>query len=253
MLMFELPVLVGIAGTFFIAGTVKGVIGLGLPSISLAFLTVLIDLPSAMALLLVPSFVTNLWQAFEGGAALVIFKRLWPFLLMATGTVWVGALAINWIDPALLSGFLGALLVAYAVLNSSEFKIKISRRNEIWTGPLFGAANGLFGGMTGSFVAPGVMFLQALKLSRHVFVQAMGILFMASTLALALALQNNNLLNAELGVLSATSLLPAVLGMVFGQKIRGLMSESVFRRTFYFALFILGAYIMVNAIFEYSV
>ena len=71
MLMFELPILVGIAGTFFIAGTVKGVIGLGLPSISLAFLTVLIDLPSAMALLLVPSFVTNLWQAFEGGAALL--------------------------------------------------------------------------------------------------------------------------------------------------------------------------------------
>jgi uncharacterized membrane protein YfcA len=72
-------------------------------------------------------------------------------------------------------------------------------------------------------------------------------------LALAFALQNNNLLNAELGVLSVASLFPAVLGMVFGQRIRGLMSESVFRRTFYFALFILGAYIMVNAIFEYSV
>jgi uncharacterized membrane protein YfcA len=81
----------------------------------------------------------------------------------------------------------------------------------------------------------------------------MGILFMASTLALAFSLQNNNLLNAELRVLSAASLLPAVLGMVFGQRIRGLMSESVFRRTFYFSLFILGAYIMVNAIFEYSV
>ena len=45
---------------FMIAGTVKGIIGLGLPVVSLALLTVAIDLPSAMALVLVPSFATNL-------------------------------------------------------------------------------------------------------------------------------------------------------------------------------------------------
>ena len=250
--MTDLPILVGIAGTFFIAGTIKGVIGLGLPSISLAFLTVLIDLPSAMALLLVPSFITNLWQGCVGGAAFVIIKRLWPFLLMATVTVWVGALALSWFDPAVLSGLLGVLLVAYAVLSFGGFRVTILPRNEAWAGPFFGAANGILGGMTGSFVVPGVMFLQSLRLSRHVLIQAMGILFMASTLALAAALHNNNLLNAELGVLSAASLFPALLGMIFGQKIRGQMSEDLFRRIFFLALFILGAYIMINAIYEYS-
>lgn len=73
-----------IALTFLIAGTVKGVIGLGLPTVSLALLVVALDLPTAMALLLVPSFVTNLWQATVGGNGFAILRRIWFFLVMAT-------------------------------------------------------------------------------------------------------------------------------------------------------------------------
>ncbi|MCP4766807.1 MAG: TSUP family transporter [Gammaproteobacteria bacterium] len=100
--------------TFLLAGTVKGVIGLGLPTVSLAILTVAIDLPSAMALLLVPSFATNLWQAVVGGNARVLMLRLWPFLLTATLTVWIGAMALTNIDLSLLSALLGAYIVASA-------------------------------------------------------------------------------------------------------------------------------------------
>ena len=64
--MLDPLVLAAIIGTFFMAGTVKGVIGLGLPTVSVGVLTAAIDLPTAMALLLVPSFVTNLWQAVVG-------------------------------------------------------------------------------------------------------------------------------------------------------------------------------------------
>ena len=92
--MFDPFTILAVAGTFLIAGTVKGVIGLGLPTVSLALLTVALDLPAAMALLLVPSFVTNVWQALVGGNVAVILRRLWPFLLMATLTVWLGATAL---------------------------------------------------------------------------------------------------------------------------------------------------------------
>ena len=57
--MYDTLTIAAIASTFLLAGTVKGVIGLGLPTVSLAILTVLIDIPSAMALLLLPYFVTN--------------------------------------------------------------------------------------------------------------------------------------------------------------------------------------------------
>jgi uncharacterized membrane protein YfcA len=74
----------------------------------------MIDLPSAMALLLVPSFVTNLWQATVGGNGIAVLRRIWLFLLMATVTVWVGATALTRVDPSLLSILLGMLLISYA-------------------------------------------------------------------------------------------------------------------------------------------
>ena len=112
--MFETATIAAILAIFLLAGTVKGVIGLGLPTVSLALLTVALDLTSAMALLLVPSLVTNLWQAFAGGHLRSVLRRVWPFLLAATLTIWLGALALTRVDLALLSGLLGAVLVVYA-------------------------------------------------------------------------------------------------------------------------------------------
>jgi len=233
--------------TFLIAGTVKGVIGLGLPTVSLALLTVAIDLPTAMALLLVPSFVTNLWQALVGGNARLILQRLWPFLLLATVTIWIGASALSRVNLSLLSALLGALLMVYAGANLGGLRLTISPRQELWAGPLVGLVNGVLTGMTGSFVVPGVMFLQAIGLAREVLIQAMGMLFVLSTLALALALQRNALLTIEHGVLSVTALLPAVLGMLFGRWIRQGISEQLFRKLFFLSLLVLGTYIIFSA------
>ena len=234
--------------TFLLAGTVKGVIGLGLPTVSLAILTVAIDLPTAMALLLVPSFITNLWQAAAGGNAGALLRRLWPFLLTATLTIWIGTMALTSIDLSLLSALLGALLITYAGISLAGLRLSIASKREPWAGPLAGLANGLLTGMTGSFVVPGVMFLNALGLPRDQLIQAMGILFTLSTLALALALRNLDLLDGEQIGYSAWALLPAIVGMVLGQRVRHAISESVFRRVFFLSLGLLGAYIVISAI-----
>jgi len=243
--MFDTAAIITIMGTFLVAGTIKGVIGLGLPTVSLAVLTVAIDLPSAMALLLVPSFITNLWQAMVGGSSRTILFRLWPFFMMATITVWLGSAVLTRVDFSLLSGLLGGLIVAYAIVNLVGFRFKISIRHEALVGALIGLVNGILTGMTGSFVVPGVMFLQGIGLSRDALIQAMGILFTASTLALALALQGNELLTREHVAISVASLLPAIVGMVVGQRIRQNLSEQLFRRIFFVSLLALGAYIII--------
>ncbi|MEK9671453.1 MAG: sulfite exporter TauE/SafE family protein [Rhodospirillaceae bacterium] len=237
-----------IAATFLLAGIVKGVIGLGLPTVCLGLMTAVFDLPTAMACLLVPSFATNLWQGVAGGNGVAILKRLWPFLVMATVTVWIGALAMTRLDPKILSTLLGCLIVFHAGLGLTGFRLSISPGREVWTGPLFGAANGILTGMTGSFVVPGVMFLQAIGLNKDILVQAMGMLFTVSTIALALALHNNQLLTNELGAASALGLIPAILGMVLGQKVRGRLSEERFRQVFFISLLALGGYIIAGAL-----
>jgi uncharacterized membrane protein YfcA len=246
------PMLATIIGTFLLAGAVKGVIGLGLPTVSLALLTVAIDLPHAMALLLVPSLVTNLWQALVGGQVRAILRRIWPFLLMATVTVWLGATALTRVDLHLLSALLGALLVIYSLVSLGGVRFSLSPRQEIWLGPVIGSANGILTGMTGSFVVPGVLFLQAIGLSRDTLIQAMGILFTVSTLALAIALQGNRFLSVELAAWSSVALLPALLGMVLGQRIRLCLPEALFRRVFFASLLVLGAYIVAGAFDGYS-
>ena len=166
---------------------------------------------------------------------------------MATVTVWLGATALTRVDLSLLSALLGALLAVYAAVNLAGFRLTITATQEVWVGPLVGTANGILTGMTGSFVVPGVMFLQAIGLPRDMLIQAMGMLFTVSTLALAVALQGNDLLTVELGTISAMALVPAIAGMVLGQRIRQKLSEELFRRVFFVSLLVLGAYIIARA------
>ena len=79
-----------VALTFFIGGFVKGVVGLGLPTISLAALTATLGLHPAMALVLAPSLATNLLQATRGGHGKAVVRRLWPYLLAAALGIWLG-------------------------------------------------------------------------------------------------------------------------------------------------------------------
>lgn len=245
--MFDPTVLVIVLATFVLAGAVKGIIGMGLPTVSLALLTVALDLPSAMALLLLPSFITNFWQGAVGGNGRVILKRLWLFFLLATSMVWVGGYALTRVDVSLLSALLGGLITAYALIGLAGVKFSIPSQQEGWLGPVLGAVNGVLTGMTGSFVVPGVMFLQAIGLPRDTLIQAMGILFTISTVALAVALGGNNLLTVDMGILSALGVVPALIGMVIGQRIRKMLSEEKFRRVFFISLLILGLYIVAGA------
>ena len=245
--MYDPVTLFAIAATFVFAGGVKGVFGLGLPTISLGLLTATLDLPTAMALMIAPSFVTNAYQASVGGHAGVILWRIWPFLLMATATVWLGATALTRVDLGVLTALLGLLLVAYGGLNLAGIRLKIPSRSEEWMGPVFGAANGILTGMTGSFVVPGVIYLQGIGLSRDMLVQAMGMLFTASTVALAFALGTNVLLSTELGNASLLTVIPSLTGMWAGRNLRRRLSEAQFRSALFIAIVLLGFSILVGA------
>ena len=245
--MTELPTLILVAATFLLAGGVKGVIGLGLPTVSLAILTATVGLQPGMALLLVPSFVTNLWQAVVGGNFVEILKRTWFFLLMATVTVWIGGLVLVAVDVSWLSALLGLLLMMYSALSLSRTSVALPRAWESWVGPLAGTVNGVLAGMTGSFVVPGVLYLQAIGLPRDQLIQVMGMLFTVSTAALAISLGHQNLLSAELGTISIVSVVPAIIGMVLGQKLRQRLSEDRFRKVFFTSILFLGLYIIVRS------
>ena len=76
-----LPILSVTAGAFLAAGFVKGVIGLGLPTVAIGLLGLLMTPAQAAAILVVPSLVTNIWQFAVGGHLLALVRRMWPMLM----------------------------------------------------------------------------------------------------------------------------------------------------------------------------
>ena len=246
----ELPleILVLIVAVFAFAGVTKGVVGLGLPTVSLALLTATLGLKQAIALMLIPSLVTNIWQALAGGALVPILRRLWPLLLASCLCVWPGTALLARSDAATVAGLFGVLLCVYAAYSLATPQIRPPGRHEVWMSPAVGALGGVITGLTGSFIVPGTLYLQALGLPRDVLVQAMGVTFVLLTATLGIALSGHGLVSAELGIMSVVAVVPTALGMMVGQRIRKRLAEATFRRVFFVALFLLGLYIGARAV-----
>jgi len=116
-------------------------------------------------------------------------------------------------------------------------------------GPLVGIATGVVTILTGVFVIPAVPYLQALKLEKDDLVQALGLSFLVSTVALALALFGNGLFATAIAGSSLLALAPALGGMLIGQALRSRISAASFRRWFFSGLLLLGAYLVLKALF----
>ncbi|OCR25729.1 membrane protein [Pseudomonas syringae] len=235
-----------VMGTFLLAGTVKGVIGLGLPTVAMGLLGLAMLPAQAAALLIIPSTLTNLWQLAAGGQLRVLIRRLWPLLVMIVMGTGLGSIGIGMSGGHSMTRALGAALVLYALSGLFLPTLHIPARHESWLGPLCGLLTGIITSATGVFVIPAVPYLQALGLARNQLVQALGLSFTVSTLALAGGLFWNNALGGgELGA-SLLALIPALLGMWFGQWLRQRISAQLFKRIFFTGMGALGLHLLIG-------
>jgi uncharacterized protein len=242
-----LPLVVAML-TFLTAGFVKGVIGLGLPTVSMGLLSVVMPPAKAASLLIVPSFVTNVWQLAAGASFTRLAHRLWPMLAgVVLGTLaGTGLLTGSHAGQAAVA--LGLLLMLYAVLGLTSVRFSVSPAAEWWLGPLIGALTGLATAATGVFAIPAVPYLGALNLDKEDMIQALGLSFTVSTIALAVALAAGGAFAlGDIGA-STAALAPALLGMAAGGALRGRFSEQTFRRVFFGGLLVLGAHLASRAV-----
>ena len=204
-------------------------------------------MPNAISLLLIPSLVTNIWQAAVGREFFKVLLRLWPLILTASTTVWLGTIVLTSVALSFLTALLGVVLILYSALNLSGLRFEVKPKHEWWIAPLIGFVNGILTGMTGIFVVPCAFYFQAIGLSRDTLIQSMGILFTALTIVLTVSLQTHNILTLELAGWSAMAIVPAILGVLLGQFIRHRISENVFNKFFFISLIFLGSFITFNA------
>lgn len=234
--------------SLFCAGAVKGLFGLGMPTVALGLLSLSLPPVEAATLIVIPTLATNAWQFATGPAKVEVSKR---FALLCVGVAVGTTLGIGFLTgshTALVSLALGCVLILYAIVGLLSARLRVPARHERWVSPLIGLATGIVNGATGVSVMPLVPYLSAIDLQREALIQAMGLVFMVAMVSLAICLAWTGHFRVASAGVSALALLPAFAGMYVGQWVRLRLHGDAYRKWFFIGLIALGASSVLRAL-----
>ena len=229
-----------IAGAFIVAGIAKGAIGMGMPPIVIGLMTFVFPLDQALAIMVLPTIVTNVWQAIYGGGFVRLLRRFWTMAAAAiAGLVCVALSGVHLGSPRAFA-WVGVLLVVYSLMALTAWRPAVSRRAERWANPVIGAASGAIVGFTGVAAVPFLPYMQSLDMDRHDLVQALGVMFLFLIGSLTLALAWQGAFHVDTTVSGVAAIVPTMIGVWLGQKGRHSASPETFRRIFIVGMLGLG-------------
>ena len=229
-----------IAGAFIVAGIAKGAIGIGLPPIAIGLMTLALPLGDALAIMTIPTLATNIFQALYGRQFLALLRRFGTMAVAAVIGVIAAAVFIGKLGSPGTIGWLGLVMVLYALLALFAWRPVMPRAGEPWANPLIGLATGAVTGITGIAAVPFLPYMQSLQISKNELIQGLGILFVFITAALAAALVQQNVFDTANLIGGVAAIVPTVIGVWIGQKVRHAASPETFRKIFLYGMLALG-------------
>ena len=233
---------------FLLAGTVKGLVGLGLPTIVIALTTLFLPLTEAMAMIALPTIFTNVWQAAVGGNFWRIVRRQWPLIVPLAATLYLTMWLVGQRGPNWAFLVLAGVLIVYSGLGLLRIRLHIHADLEKPLAPVIGVVSGFVAGVVGVPIIPLMPYLQGLDVRASELVQTLGVVLCATSFALALSLLSFGLLDGPRAVVSAAAVLPALAGMWVGQRIRLRLSVEQFRLAVFWALLLTGVYTFASRV-----
>lgn len=229
-------------------GTVKGVVGIGLPLVALPVMANFIPIPKAMALLILPSFATSVWQSFHGGLFAPSVKRFWPLLIgIGAGTV-ISVRMLATFNVTVLYAILGTIVAVFALVLHRRLVFTVAPRVEPWLAPAAGVVSGLVGGLSMLFGTVYAMYFSGLRLGKEALVAAISLSNVWATVVLAVAMARYDLIGGTDLVASLLALVPAFGGVLLGTWLRRYIDEDRFRKTLAVVLFLIGLNLIRKAL-----
>jgi uncharacterized membrane protein YfcA len=229
-----------VAVAFLVAGISKGVVGMGLPPIAIGIMSFALPLSDAIAIMVIPTITTNFWQAFYGGHFRPMMRRFWPLGIGAAAGVILTGLVLGKLGSPEAVAWLGLVLVLYATIALLAWRPHTPRVSEGWANPFIGVASGAVAGVTGIAAVPFLPYMQSLELTKDELVQALGILFVFITLALAVALAGQGVFDTANVAGGIGANVPVFIGIWLGQKLRHAASPETFRKVFLIGMLAIG-------------
>ena len=228
---------------FLVAGSVKGVTGMGLPTVAMSLLGLWMPPVQAATLLVVPSLATNVAQC-RGPHLRALARRLWPG--------WVAIAIVTVVAPGFggavsaeaARGSLGTVLLAYGAWGLWRPRLPDLSSRSRWLSAPAGALTGAVTALTAVFVVPWVPYLQSLRLHKDEMVQALGLSFTVATLALAARVQASappGWWSASAGLAVGAALAASFGGLKAGEALRARLAGPAFQKALFIVLMALGA------------
>ena len=227
---------------FLLAGTVKGLVGLGLPTITIALTSLFLPLTEAIALIALPTIFTNVWQAAIGGQFRVIVRRQWPLIVPLVVSLYLTMWLVGQRGPSWAFLVLAAVLVLYSGRGLLRIRLHIHADLERPLAPVIGVVSGFVAGLVGVPIIPLMPYLQGLDIKPSELVQTLGVVLFATSLILTASLLFFGLLDGPRAIVSAVAVVPALAGMWIGQQVRQRLSVEQFRLAVFWALLLTGVY-----------
>jgi len=238
--------LISIAGIgLLLAGVIKGATGLGYASCALPLLVLSIGLRPAMAIVLVPAIATNVAVAVTTGHFSELVRRFAPLYLAMVPGLGLGLGILLWIgSSSVAASVLGGVIIGYAVLSLWGPRMVLSPQSARLLQIPTGFANGVLTGLTGSQVMPLFPYMMALDLDPNRLVQAINLAVLFASILLACGLLATSIMTSPLLMASVVAIIPALLGVEIGRRLRPLIPPDKFRTCVLAILLIMGLLLM---------
>ena len=232
----------------FAGGAVKGLVGIGIPLVSLSLLSLFLPLADAVLLLPVPVIVANVWQSIVQPYFVSAMRRFWPLVLaMLAGTL-AGANVLSTLDADALNLVVGILVVLFSLSSFLHPELRLPARFERGVGVVAGGVGGFMGGLAALFGPPIILYLTSLRLDRERFVGTISSIYLCGALALLAAFGSVGLMSRAQLVESAVASVPLMFGVWAGQRFRGLIREAVFRKLLLVVVLAVGVRLIVISV-----
>jgi uncharacterized membrane protein YfcA len=211
------------------AGAAKGLIGVGMPIVAMPLVAHIIDLPAAVALLSIPLVLSNVRQAVEGGGTVSALRQMAPLLLGFCVGIVVGVKVLLLLDDAWLKPLVGCALLLAGLTVVAKPDLRLSPAGQRVVAPIAGALGGVFGGLAALSGPIVFVYLLATSRDKDLFVKHASLyLVFASAVLLLVMSRYAHLTLADAGI-SLVSVLPVMVGMALGAKVRPHVPVKLFR------------------------
>ena len=214
------------------AGLVKGAVGFAMPMIMMGAFSSFLPPEVALAGLILPTFVTNLSQAFRQGLqpALGTAQTYWRMLVATVVFIVISAAFVRVIPHTVFLLILGVPITTFAVaqLAGVPMALKLQhRRRAEW---VLGAVGGIYGGLSGIWGPPLLVYLLSIGADKRETVRVQGVVFLIGAFVLLLAHLQSGVITLETGAFSVALTVPAQLGQMAGTWVQDRLDQRRFRR-----------------------